>query len=433
MNARPFWSMRGPILLGSLALAVLILGFGLWSTLTTLAGAVVASGRIEVEQNRQVVQHPDGGVVAEILVAEGQGVEAGAILIRLDGTLLQAERSIVLGQLHELTARRARLEAERDEATAVTFPANLVEQAATDETLAALLAGQDRLFQARRDSALKIVDQLSRRIDQTRAQIEGIDAQSAALDTQLGLIKSELASQQSLLDKGLAQASTVLALQREEARLMGLVGELIASRAQAEARITETEIEASRVAASRIEEAVQQLRDIGPGILELQERLAVLTERIARLDIRAPVSGVVLGLTVTTPRAVIRAADPVLYLVPQDRPLVIAAQVPPIHIDQIHVGQAVELVFSAFSSRTTPHLNGKVAKVSADAFTDQATQASYYRAEIVLDEGEVAKLEGQTLLPGMPVDAFIQTEARTPLAYLIKPFTDYFARAFRES
>lgn len=433
MSARPFWSMRGPILLGSLALAVLILGFGLWSTLTTLAGAVVASGRIEVEQNRQVVQHPDGGVVAEILVAEGQGVEAGAILIRLDGTLLQSERSIVLGQLHELTARSARLEAERDDSPAITFPADLVDQAAGDEALAALLAGQDRLFQARRDSSLKIVDQLSRRIDQTRAQIEGIDAQSAALQTQLGLIKDELESQQALLDKGLAQASTVLALQREEARLMGLVGELIASRAQAEARITETEIEASRVAASRIEDAVQQLRDIGPAILELQERLAVLTERIARLDIRAPVSGVVLGLTVTTPRSVIRAADPVLYLVPQDRPLVIAAQVPPIHIDQIHVGQAVELVFSAFSSRTTPHLKGKVAKVSADAFTDQATQASFYRAEIVLEEGEIAKLEGQTLLPGMPVDAFIQTDARTPLAYLIKPFTDYFARAFRES
>ncbi len=433
MTARPFWSMRGPIALGIVALAVLLLGFGLWSTLTTLAGAVVASGRIEVEQNRQVVQHPDGGVVAEILVTEGATVQAGAILVRLDGTLLQSERSIVQDQLQELTARRARLEAERDEAEAITFPPDLVALAATNDTVAGILSGQDRLFQARRDSALKIADQLSRRIDQTQAQINGIDAQSTALQTQLGLIKDELANQQALLDKGLAQASTVLALQREEARLMGLVGELTASRAQAEARITETEIESSRILASRIEEAVKELRDIGPAILELQERLAVLTERVARLDIRAPVSGIVLGLTVTTPRAVIRPADPVLYLVPQDRPLVIAAQVPPIHIDQIHVGQAVELVFSAFSSRTTPHLKGKVAKVSADAFTDQATQASFYRAEIVLDDGEIAKLEGQVLLPGMPVEAFIQTDARTPLAYLIKPFTDYFSRAFRES
>jgi HlyD family secretion protein len=214
---------------------------------------------------------------------------------------------------------------------------------------------------------------------------------------------------------------------------MGLVGELASSRAQSEGRITEVEIEISRVTSTRIEEAVRELRDIGPSILELSERMGALDEQISRLDIRAPVSGVVLGLTVTTPRAVIRAADPVLYIVPQDRPLVIAAQVPPIHIDQIFVGQKVELVFSAFSSRTTPHLNGIVSKVSADAFTDQATQASYYRAEIVLDDGEIARLEGQPLLPGMPVEAFIQTEARTPLAYLIKPFTDYFARAFRES
>ncbi len=433
MTARPFWSMRGPIAIGTAALAVLLLGFGLWSTMTTLAGAIVASGRIEVEQNRQVVQHPDGGVVAEILVTEGATVEAGAILVKLDGTLLNSERSIVRGQLHELMARRARLEAERDDSASVAFPQDLLDLAATDEALASLLAGQDRLFQARRDTSAKITEQLARRSDQTRAQIEGIDAQSAALETQLGLIKDELASQQQLLDKGLAQASTVLALQREEARLMGLVGELASSRAQAEARITETEIESSRVGAMRIEEAVQELREIGPTIMELQERLGVLEERIARLDIRAPVSGIVLGLTVTTPRAVIRPADPVLYLVPQDRPLVIAAQVAPIHVDQVHVGQPVELVFAAFSSRTTPHLYGSVSKISADAFTDQATQASFYRAEIVLNEGEIAKLEGQVLLPGMPVDAFIQTESHTPLAYLIKPFTDYFSRAFRES
>lgn len=432
-DKRPFWSIRAPVTFGMLALAVLLLGFGLWGTMTTLAGAIVASGRIEVEQNRQVVQHPDGGVVAAITVTEGQSVEAGAVLISLDGSLLMSERAIVLGQLNELRARRARLEAERDDTADPAFPEDLIAAAATDPDLKGLLDGQRRLFAARADSGAKVVEQLGRRIDQTKSQIAGIDAQSAALTTQLGLIKDELASQQSLLDRGLAQASTVLALQREEARLMGLVGELTASRAQSEARITETEIEISRVSSTRLEEAVQELREIGPSILELTERLAAVDERITRLDIRAPVSGIVLGLAVTTPRAVIRPADPVLYIVPQDRPLVIAAQVPPIHIDQIHVGQEVELVFSAFSSRTTPQLKGFVSQVSADAFTDQATQASYYRAEIVLADGEIARLEGQVLLPGMPVDAFIQTEARSPLAYLIKPFTDYFTRAFRES
>lgn len=433
MTNRPFWSVRRPTILGMLALAVLLLGFGLWSTLTTLSGAVVASGRIEVEQNRQVVQHPDGGVVAEILVTEGAVVEAGAILMRLDGTLILSERAIILGQKRELAARTARLEAERDGAEAIVFSPALLAEAETDADLATLIKGQVGLFNARVESASKVREQLSRRVEQIRAQISGIEAQSRALETQLSLIKDELVSQQGLLDKGLAQASTVLGLQREEARLMGLVGELTATRAQSEARITETEIEISRVTSMRIEAAVQELREIAPALVEASERLNSLDEKISRLDIRAPVSGIVIGLAVTTPRAVIRSADPVLYLVPQDRPLVIAAQVPPIHIDQIHVGQEVELVFSAFSSRTTPQLKGKISKVSADSFTDQATQAAYYRAEIVLEEGEIARLEGQALLPGMPVDAFIQTEAQTPLAYLIKPFTDYFSRAFRES
>ena len=431
--ARPFWSVRGPVLLGLVALALLLGGFGAWATMTRLSGAIVAPGRIEVELNRQVVQHPDGGVVAEIDVIEGAAVTAGDVLIRLDGTLLRSERAITLGQLHELVARRARLTAERNGEPAPVFPADLAALAGTDAAVDELLDGQVRLFAARLDTFTTTNEQLRRRIGQIGSQIEGVDAQKAALDTQLGLIQTELHNQQALLEKGLAQASTVLSLEREQARLQGLQGELTASRAQAEGRITEIELEISRLASARIEDAENELREIGPALMELAERLRAVDERISRLDLRAPVSGVVLGLAVTTPRAVIRAADPVLYIVPQDRPLVIATQVAPIHIDQIHVGQPVELVFSAFSSRTTPHLKGKVSVISADAFTDQKTMASFYRAEIVLDDGEIAKLEDQTLLPGMPVEAFIQTEAQTPLAYLLKPFTDYFSRAFRES
>ncbi len=433
MTKRPFWSARGPVTLGLATIVLMIGGFVAWGTLTTLSGAIVASGRIEVELNRQVVQHPDGGVVAEIAVVEGATVAAGDILIRLDGSLAHSERTIVLGQLTELQARKARLVAERGSHGAPEFPADLMELAKTDAGVADLIDGQQRLFLARQETSTTQTEQLRRRISQITSQIEGIDAQVAALKTQLDLIKAELVNQQSLLEKGLAQATTVLSLQREEARLMGLSGELTASRAQAEGRITEIELEISRLASTRVEDAERELREIGPALTELDERLRALDEQVSRLDIRAPVGGVVLGLTVTTPRAVIRPAEPLLYIVPQDRPLVIAAQVPPIHIDQVHVGQPVELVFSAFSSRTTPHLAGKVSVVSADAFTDQATHASFYRAEIVLDEGEIAKLEGQTLLPGMPVEAFIQTEGRTPLAYLVKPFTDYFSRAFRES
>lgn len=433
MTARPFWSIRGPVLLGLATLALLVGGFGAWATLTELSGAVVAPGRIEVELNRQVVQHPDGGVVAEIGVIEGATVAAGEVLVRLDGTLLRSDRAVLQGQLNEFSARRARLLAERDGLEAPAFPAELAALAAGDPTVAELIDGQERLFAARLETFVTTNEQFRRRIGQIASQIEGVEAQQAALDTQLRLIGDELANQQALLAKGLAQASTVLALEREQARLLGQQGELTASRGQSEERITEIELEISRLASTRIEEAEAGLREIGPAMMELAEKLRAVDERIARLDIRAPVAGVVLGLTVTTPRAVIRPADPVLYIVPQDRPLVIAAQVAPIHVDQVHVGQPVELVFSAFSSRDTPHLSGRVSVVSADAFTDQATHASYYRAEILLDEGEIARLDGKPLLPGMPVDAFIQTEARTPMAYLLKPFTDYFSKAFRES
>lgn len=427
------WSARRPLIVGFVTLLFLVGGFGVWSIGTTISGAIIAPGLIEVEQNRQIVQHPDGGVVAEINVTESQSVKAGDLLIRLDGALLQSELAIVEGRFFEVLARSARLEAERDDADGPVFPADLVATAASRPDVAAQIEGQRRLFVARLESAARQTEQLGKRRLQITSQIEGIDAQSAAAGTQLGLIRSELEDQKGLLAKGLSQASRVSALQREEANLQGSVGELIASRAQAEGRITEFDLEVLRLAAVRREEANTQLRDTGPMVLELAERRRALLERIDRLDIRAPVSGLVLGLQVTTPRSVLRPADPVLYIIPQDRPLVIVAQIAPINIDEVFPGQAVELVFSAFSARVTPHLKGHVQSISADALTDQRSQGQYFRAEILLDAGEITKLEGQNLLPGMPVEAFIQTAPRTPMAYLLQPFTDYFSRAFRES
>ncbi|MES2473879.1 MAG: HlyD family type I secretion periplasmic adaptor subunit [Pseudomonadota bacterium] len=432
MTAR-VWSARGPVLLGLLTLVTLIGGFGAWSVLATITGAIVSSGQIQVEQNRQVVQHPDGGVVEAIAVTEGQAVAAGDLLVRLDGSLLQSELAIVEGQFVETRARRARLEAERDDAARIAIPADLSAMAGGRPDIAEQIEGQLRLFDARRDTLARQTEQMQKRLLQIGAQNQGITAQAQALTTQLRLIGDELASQRELLANGLTQSSRVSALEREEADLLGRAGELTAARAQNEGRATEIDLEILRLAAARREEASTQLRDIGQAELELAERRRALTERIARLDIRAPVSGLVLGLQVTTPRAVIRPADPVLYLIPQDRPLVIAVNIQPIHIDEVHIGQDVRLMFPAFSSRTTPELMGKVAVVSADALTDQASGMTFYRAEIVLNPGEVEKLQGRTLLPGMPVETFIQTAARTPLAYLIQPFTDYFQAAFRES
>lgn len=427
------WSVRRPMLLGVLTTVALFAVIVGWGTFTTIAGAIVTSGQIEVEHNRQVVQHADGGVVQDIFAVEGRPVEAGDILIRLDGSLLRSELAIVEGQFYELLARRGRLEAERDGLVAPQFPETLVRTARTDPDVASLMIGQARLFEARAETLAKQLEQLARRAEQTARLIEGIDAQRAAIGRQLELIRQELASQQELFEKGLAQASRVLALQREEARLAGTLGELTANRALAEERITETEVESLRLTAARREEASTQLRDIGFRELELAERRRALMERIDRLDIRAPVSGVVLGLRVTTPRAVIRPADPILYLIPQDRPLVIATQVPTVHIDQVHPGQTAKLLFPAFSARTTPELEGRVTSVSADVFVDERSGMPYYRAEIELNPGELDKLGPVTLLPGMPVEAFIKTEDRPPLVYLVKPLTDYFNRAFRES
>jgi membrane fusion protein, type I secretion system len=428
------WSARKPLLIGTLGLLVLLGGFGTWAVKTNIAGAIVASGRIEVERNRQVVQHLDGGVVSEILVKEGDTVKKGQVLIRLDADQLNSQLVIAEGQLFELMARRGRLEAERDGTDTVAFDLDLLEMASQRPEVADLIAGQNRLFVARRESIARETDQLGKRRGQIRNQIVGIGAQQDSLARQIELIGEELKNQQTLLDRGLAQASTVLNLRRTAADLDGRLGELVASVAQAEGRITEIEIEILKLGTQQREESITRLRDLQYRELELAEQRRSLQQRLDRLDLTAPVSGVVYGLQVQTLRSVIRPADPVLYLVPQDRPLVIAIRVDPIHIDKVFVGQSVILSFTALDQRLTPQLIGTVTQVSADAFEDPSSRISYYRAEVALDEGELEKLPGNTvLIPGMPVQAFIRTRDRSPMTYLVKPLTDYFKKAFRES
>lgn len=429
---QPRWSARGPLLMGLLGLVLLIGGFGGWAVFSRIAGAVVAPGQVEVEQHRQVVQHPDGGVVERIAVHEGQPVGAGDLLIQLDGTLLRPELSTVEGQYFEVLARRGRLEAERVDHDTIVFPEELVRLSSTRPDLRAMMDGQESLFRSRLDTLRQSTGQLDKQAEQVSQQIEGIDAQIRAMGEQRKLIGQELKDTQSLLDKGLAQAPRVLALQREAARLDGELGQLTSSRAQGGTQIIEIGINKLRLAAERRETAETELRDLGYRELELAERRRGLSEQIARLEIRAPVSGIVYQLQVTTPRSVIRPADPVLYIIPQDRPLVIAARISPINIDEVSVGQRVVLRFSAFSSRTTPEIDGTLVRVSPDAVTDEATQMQYYRAEVAIPQAERDKLGSLPLIPGMPAEVYIQTGERSPLAYLAKPLADYFARAFRE-
>ena len=424
------FSVQRHLTIGIIALLVLVGGFEGWAALSQISGAIVASGQIEVDQNRQVVQHPDGGVIAELLIEEGDVVTIVQPLLRLDPTLELSELSIIEDQLYELFARRGRLEAERDGTQDISFEPELIEAAQSDASIKELLEVQIRLFDARSASIANQVEQLSKRKAQIRNQIEGLRAQQEAINTQLNLLRRELSDQQQLLEKGLAQATRVLALERTESQLKGQAGDLAARKAEYEGRITEIDIEINALGTTRREEAISRLRDWQYRALELEERARALKEKLARMEIKAPVY----GMTVFSPRSVLRAADPVLYIIPQDRPLIIAARVEPINIDEIFVGQEVILRFSALDQRTTPELNGKVVQISADAFQDQTTQMSYYRAEIILSEGEQSKIpEGIALVPGMPVEAFVKTNDRTPIAYLIKPLSDYFVKAMRES
>jgi HlyD family secretion protein len=427
------WRSGAPMWAGVVALVLLVFGVGLWSATTKISGAVVSSGMIQLENLRQVVQHPEGGVVGEILVSEGDTVEAGQIVLRFDDALLQSELTIIEGQLEEIQARKSRLKAERDEDDFVEFEQELLERAKVNTELQELIDGQANLFNARKESAKKEIEQLAERKTQIALQIDGNTAQLESLDLQLELVAKELKDQQSLLAKGLAQASRVLALLREEARLRGQVGELKSVAARGAAQIVETELEILKLSSQRREAALDELRQIEYTAIELTERALSARETLARLEVRAPTGGIVFGLTVFAVRSVVRPADPILYIIPQDQPMVITSRIEAIHVDQVRQGQEATLRFSTFDQRTTPEVFGTVTMISADIFTDNNTGLSYYSAEIVPKKGEVDRLGDVELLPGMPVEAFIKTDERTPISFLVKPLADYFNRAFRES
>lgn len=426
------WHAWRPITLGLFGLTLLVGGFGSWAVMANISGAIVSQGRVAVESNRQVVQHPDGGVVTAIYAREGDRVEAGDVLITLDPQLLASEIEILRGQLREIAARSARLEAERDETDAIVFDADLKAAAADNADIADTIRGERNMFAARSEGREREIEQLERRKEQIDSQIDGVAAQSEALTRQLAFVREELESQQDLLDRGLTQAQRVLALQRDEAALLGQAGEATATEAELRGRITEIDLEILNIRTRAREQAITELRELQFRELELAEQYRARSAQLGRLEITAPVSGVVYDMQVFAERAVIRPADPILYIVPQDRPLIIQTRVDPIHIDQVFPGQPVTLRLPSFDAQTTPELFGSIIRVSPDAFTDQATGATYYQAEVLPNQGEVERLDGLALLPGMPVEAYLRTDDRTPLAYLTRPLVNYFNRAFRE-
>jgi HlyD family secretion protein len=424
-------SIRRHVVVGSVVVAILAIGLGGWASTAEIAGALIAPGFVVVDSNVKKVQHPTGGVVGEVRVRDGDRVKAGDTLVRLDETVTRANLAIVHKGLIELYARKARLAAERDGTETVTTPKDLADKTG-DADVQEALGSERKLFELRRTARLGQKQQLRQRIAQLQEEIRGLEAQQAAKTKETELIEQELVGMRELWKKNLISIDKLTALERETARLQGERGQLIASAAQAKGKIAETELQVLQVDQDLSSDVAKELRETDGKIGEYVERKVAAEDQLKRTDIRAPQDGVVFQSTANTVGGVVAAGDPIMLIVPETDTLLVEAKVDPKDIDKVQFGQPVLLRFSAFDIRTTPEINGTVARVAADTSADQRTGQTYYVVRIAMTPDEIARLGNVRLTPGMPVEAFIQTGQRTMLSYLIKPLHDQFMRAFRE-
>ncbi|MGB9366370.1 MAG: HlyD family type I secretion periplasmic adaptor subunit [Xanthobacteraceae bacterium] len=429
MNARRSIRVH---LAGAVVVAVLLVGgLGGWAATSEFAGAVIAQGQLVVDTNVKKVQHPTGGVVAELNVRDGSIVNVGDVVIRLDDTQTRANLQIVVKGLAELGARKAREEAEIDGMDSIAFPSDLVERR-DDPEVERVLVGEARLFEIRRKTREGLKAQLNERVSQSEEEITGLIAQVASKDKQIEWIKKELEGVRELWAKQLVQFNRVTALEREQARLEGERGQLIASIAQSKGKISETRIQILQIDQDMRTENGKDLADIRGKTAELVEKKVAAEDQLKRIDIRAPQAGMVHQLDVHTVGGVVSAGQQIMLVVPAADKLIVEAKVQPQDIDQVRVGQAAVMRFTNFNSRTTPELNGQVSVVSADVSQDQRSGATYYTVRISVPPEEIARLGEVKLTPGMPVEVFIQTNMRTVVSYFLRPFHDQIAKVFRE-
>jgi HlyD family secretion protein len=425
------FSIKRHLLVGLSVVILLAGGLGGWASTAQISGALIAPGSIVVESNVKKVQHPTGGVVGEVRAHDGDLVKAGDIVVRLDDTVTKASLAIVTKNLDGLWARAARLEAEQRGLDKITFPAMLTDRA-SDPEVKAVMASEAKLFEVRVNGRSGQKAQLRERIVQLNEEIAGLAAQEKAKDQEIELVQKELTGVSDLYDKHLVQMSRLTTLQRDAARLSGERAQYIASRAQAKGKITETELQIIQVDKDVVSDVSKDLRETNDKIGEFVERKVTAEDQLRRVDIRAPQDGMVLQSSVHTVGGVITAGDAIMLIVPQADDLQVEAKVAPQDIDKLQVGQKTLLRLSAFNQRTTPELNGVVTRVSPDTTTDQRTGQSTYTIRVSMPAAEIARLGDVKLIPGMPVEAFVQTGDRTLLSYLIKPLNDQLMRAFRE-
>lgn len=405
---------------------LLFAGAGGWAATTQLRGAIIASGTIKVDRNLKAIQHRDGGIVSEIAVKEGDVVTKGQIMLRLDDAQTRAELSIVKTQLVELTARQARLIAERDNQEDISFEPGFVSE------FPQISSGERRLFDGNSRNRQNQKQQLQYGISQLEEELKGLIAQYDAKDDELELVRTEHGKIKGLADKKLIDTTRKYVIDRELAKLTGESGEIQANIARSRARMSEIQIQIIAIDEAARTEAQRELSVVEPKLSELRERRIAVEDRLARTDIRAPLSGTVNELFVHTIGGVITPAEKLVTLVPADAALKIEARLSPTDIDQVFIGQEARMRFSAFNQRATPELDGSIAYVSAATSTDPTTGQIFYLADVAVPASELAKLGDNRLLPGMPVEVFVSTQERTAISFLTKPLSDQFNRAFRE-
>ncbi len=418
-------------MLGYAGLAIFMGTLGVWSATANISGAVIGMGQFVAEGNLRKVQHQTGGVVAQLLVREGSRVSEGELVIRLDETLPRANLLIITRQIDELTARAARLEAERDGLADVAVPAAF-EQRLNEPEITSLITSEQRLFRARATARDGVRAQLAKRITQLNAEIEGHKQQRHAKQREASMIQRELTGVRDLFRQNLVQITRLSQLEREAASLEGLQGQLTASIAQSEGRIAETELQIIQLNEDLRAEAMRDLRDIQGRLAELNERRIAAEDQLRRIDIRAPVAGVVHQLAVHTVGGVITPAEPAMLIVPGNDKVTLEARVAPQDIDQLQIGQQASVRLHAFNQRTTPELFATISQIGADAVRDQQTGMSFFVIRLHLPEAQLERIAPLRIVNGMQADVFVQTVERTPLSYFLRPVKDQFAKAFRE-
>jgi HlyD family secretion protein len=421
-------SLRAHLRFGLALIVLTVGGIGGWAATTDISGAVIASGLVVVDSNVKKVQHPSGGIIGELRVRDGDRVQLGDVLVRLDETVTRANLAIISKNVNELLARKARLEAERDGDEEIRFPRELMESA----DVGRVMAGERTLFTLRRESRQGQAEQLRQRIVQLREEMLGHVAQEQAKAKEIEFISRELEGARDLFKKNLMPITKMTQLEREATRLGGERGQIMAARAQASGRIAEIELQIIQIGRDLASEVSRDLREADAKIGEFIERKVAAEDQLRRIEIRAPQSGMVHQLAVHTVGGVISAGDTMMVIVPEAEELSIEARVLPNEIDQIRIGQSAIVRFAAFNQRTTPELNGIVKRISADVTTDSRSGMSFYTIRIGLSQAEIARLGDVRLVPGMPVEAFMQTGERKVISYLVKPLSDQFAKAFRE-